>query len=269
MRTLSVALRLLCATVICVVCPRVPAQSARSLSEKSFSGNWDESKAAEIALQISRSWQAPLDHPRDSAGKPLQRNVYAFLPFDKSGVTRWLVLVAQSPADFTCHACAPVTGGVIFTRKDKKKDDKDSVFDADHDQANITNLGAFGKPPQAHVQQLGDNRPAIAFEMNSMAQGYQATTLILITEVEGKLTKVLSLQTFASNEAAALPDDQTFKWQAALEFVPGSNPEYSDIRVKSTGTREIADGPDAGKVRPHSSTALYRFSDGTYKLALK
>jgi hypothetical protein len=244
---------LLCAALSCSACFRLCAQSGRS-----FSGDWDEKKAAQIALQISRSWQSAPQSSPNIAEKPLQSDIYAFLRFDKLGVSRWLVLVAQSPPDSTCHACAPETGGVIFTRKD-------NIFEADYDQAKIIRLGAFGKPPQAHVAELGHGRPAIAFEMNSMAQGYEATTLTLVTEVAGELKKVLSLRTAASNEAAGLPDDQTFKWHATLDFVPGPNPAYFDIRVKATGTRAIEGGPNAGKVQPHSSTVLYRFSDGAYK----
>ena len=254
MRMLSFGTELLLCVAVSCVGARSPAQSAQS-----FSGDWDENNATEIALQISRSWRsATPDHIQGAPEKATQSDVYAFLPFDKSGVTRWLVLVAQSPPDYTCHACAPVTGGVIFTRV------RDG-FEADYDQPKIISLGAFGKPPQTHVQNLGHGRPAIAFEMNSMAQGYATTTLTLVTEVEGKLKKVLSLETAASNEAAALPENQTFKWRAALEFVPGPNPQYYDIRATSTGTREIKDGPNAGKVRPQSSTVIYRFSDGAYQ----
>jgi hypothetical protein len=255
MRRPSVAVRLLlCAALSCSAGPRGRAQSARS-----FSGNWDEKKAAEIALQISRSWLvATPGAPQNTPEKPMQSKAYAFLPFDKSGVTRWLVLVAQSQPDYTCHACAPATGGVIFTRKH-------DVFEADYDQPKIVSLGTFGNPPKAYVQDLSRGRPAIAFEINSLAQGYEATTLTLVAELGGKLKKVLSLQTAASNEAAGLPDDQTFKWHATLEFVPGSNPKYFDVRVKATGTSAAEDGPNAGKVRPRSLTVVYRFSDGAYK----
>lgn len=255
MRTLAAAAKLLlCAALSCAAGPRTPAQSARS-----FSGNWNEQKAAEIALQISRSWPAATEgDPHTAPEKRPQSNVYSFLHFDKQGVTRWLVLVAQSPPDYNCHACAPATGGVVFTRKG-------DIFEANYDQPNITSLGAFGNPPQAHVQELGHGQPAIAFEMNSMAQGFEATSLTLVSEVEGKLKEVLSLQTAASNEAAGLPEEQTFKWSATLEFVPGAKRKYFDIRVKSTGTRETEDGPNAGKVGPYSSTVVYRFSDGAYR----
>jgi hypothetical protein len=246
--------KLLLGVVIgCGTGPGAAAQAARS-----FGGEWNEPKAAEIALQIARSWpMTAREYSRAVSGKQPQSEVYACLPFDKNGVTRWLVLVSQSPPDNDCHACSPVTGAVIFTRKG-------NVFDADYDQPEIENMGGWGKPPQARFQALGLGRPAVVFEIDGMGQGYAGKTLTFVTEVDGKLKKVLSLQVAGSNEAADLPEDQTFRWDSLLEFTPRPDGGYSDIRVKSTGTKEV-EISGTQQVRPYSSDVIYRFDDGAYK----
>jgi hypothetical protein len=245
---------LLCVVAGWGICPGAAAQAARS-----FNGEWNEHKAAEIALQISRSWSttAP-EHSQAASEKQRQSEVYAFLPFDKVGVTRWLLLVSQSAPDNDCHACSPVTGAVIFTRKG-------DVFEADYDQAEIANIGGgWGKPPQARFQALGAGRPAVVFEIDGMGQGYAGKTLTFVAEVDGKLKRVLSLQVAGSNEAADLPEDQTFRWDSLLEFAARPDGGYSDIHVKSTGTKEV-EVSGTQQVRPYSSDVVYRFEDGAYK----
>lgn len=225
---------------------------------RSFSGDWNEHKAEAIALQIARSWTASAQQNSGSASeKPRHNEVYAFLPFNKVGIQRWLVLVSQSPPDNNCHACSPVTGGIIFTRKGE-------AFDADYDQPEIVSLGGWGQPPQARLQALGAGKPGVVFEVDGMGQGHAGETLTFVAEVDGKLKRVLSLQVAGSNEAADLPEEQTFRWDSLLEFDPRLDGGYSDIRVKSSGTREVEES-GAQRVEPYSSTVIYRFEDGTYK----
>jgi hypothetical protein len=239
------------ALVSCAMCACSDGQAGRS-----FRGNWDDAKARETALSVASSWQFSGDSDFGGVSvAQLERNAYAILPFNKAGASRRLVLVAVSPPDYSCHACSPVTGGVVFIGKD-------GGWAVGYDQQRIVSLGANGRPPKARLQQLGPAIPAVAFEMDSMAQGSEATNLTLVSEVAGKLKEVLSLETAESNAAADLPENQTFHWQATLEFVPASNGQYPDIRVKSSGTKEAGEGKPS---QPYSSTVTYRFSNGNYK----
>jgi len=228
------------ALVGCALCGCSHGQGGRS-----FSGSWDDGKAREIAIAVASTWKFPgeIDF-QGAAAAQLQRDAYAILPFDAGGAKRRLVLVAVAPRDHTCHACAPVTGGVVFSNKNGR-------WEAGYDQAMIVSLGAFGKPPKARLQALGPALPAVAFEMDAMAQGYEAATLTLVGEVAGGLKELLSIETEASNEAADLPKSQTFRWRATLEFIPVRDGKYPDIRVKSSGTKEAGEG---SPVQPYSST---------------
>ena len=180
------------ALVGCALCGCSHGQGGRS-----FSGSWDDGKAREIAIAVASTWKFPgeIDF-QGAAAAQLQRDAYAILPFDAGGAKRRLVLVAVAPRDHTCHACAPVTGGVVFSNKNGR-------WEAGYDQAMIVSLGAFGKPPKARLQALGPALPAVAFEMDAMAQGYEAATLTLVGEVAGGLKELLSIETEASNEASA------------------------------------------------------------------
>lgn len=261
----------------CVLCACSPAQNARSSSapsssapsvstasvgtasigDRSFSGDWNEARARQIALEVSRSWQ--FSDAKDFHGTPavnLQRNVYSVLPFDHAGGSRWLVLLAVIPQNQNCRACAPITGGVIFSRKD-------GAWSAEYEQSHIVSIGSNGQPPKARVLSLGP-APGLAFEMASMAQGLAATTLALVAEVQGQLKEVLSVETAESNQAAGLPDDQTYTWQANLEASLSSKAEFPDIVVKFSGTKPAEEGQ---KARPYATTSIYRFSGGVYRLA--
>ncbi|MGA9509362.1 MAG: hypothetical protein WBV55_12165 [Candidatus Sulfotelmatobacter sp.] len=251
-----VARLLLLMAVGCGTCRVAAAQASRS-----FSGDWNEHKAEAIALQIAGSWPAKARQNSEGISeKPRHNEVYAFLPFDEIGVQRWLVLVSQSPPENNCHACSPVTGGIIFTRKG-------DVFEADYDQPEIVSLGGWGKPPQARLQALGVGKPAVVFEVDGMGQDYAGKALTFVAEVDGKLKRVLSLQVAGSNESAALPEEQTFQWDSLLDFDPRADGGYADIRVKSSGTKEVEEA-GTERVEPYSSTVTYRFQDGDYK-ALK
>jgi len=236
----------------CALCACSPAQSARS-----FRGDWNEARARDISIEISRSWQ--FSDAKDFHGTPavdLQCNVYSVLPFDHAGESRWLVLLAVTPPNQSCHACAPVTGGVIFTRRN-------DAWEAVYDQSHIVSIGANGQPPKARVQSLGPAQAAVAFEMASMAQGLQATTLTLVAEVQGQLREVLSVETQESNEAAGLPQPQTYRWQADVEPSSSSKTDFPDLVVKSSGTNSAEEGK---KAKPYSATSTYRFSGGSYRL---
>lgn len=236
--------------------------NGRSVNDRAFSGDWNEGRARDVALAVSRSWQ--FSDAKDFHGTPavdLQRTVYAILPFNRAGEPGWLVLLAVIPQNQTCHACAPVTGGVIFSRKD-------GVWSAGYDRSHIVSLGAFGQPPKVRVQALGGAQPAVAFEMESMAQGLAATTLTLVADVQGQLKEVLSLETAESNEGAGLPEDQTYKWQASLEASSSDasslSTEFPDLVVKFSGTK-VAEGSQ--KARAYKVTSMYRFGGGAYHLA--
>ncbi|HTT19264.1 MAG TPA: hypothetical protein VMG82_09980 [Candidatus Sulfotelmatobacter sp.] len=217
--------------------------------------NWDEAKAREAALAISKTWKFSPGEFEGGAAKDLQHDVYAVLPFDLPGKPRWILLVATAPPENYCHACSPVSGAVIFALKG---DSWQSVYN----QPNVSDLGAFGKPPNAHVQSLGPATPAIEFELSSMAQGYVGTNVTFVAEVNQKLREVLSVLSAESNEAADMPSDQTFSWHATVEMSSSIHEGFADIVVKSSGTKPAGKGED---IRPYSETATYRFNGEVYK----
>ena len=139
---------------------------------------------------------------------------------------------------------------------------KDHSWQAVYDQPHVTDLGAFGKPPNAHVRSLGPAKPAIEFELSSMAQGYLGSSVTFVAEVNHKLREVLSVATGESNEAAGMPPDQTFSWQATVETSASIHEGFADIIVKSSGTKGEENGTD---IHPYSASATYRFSGEVYK----
>jgi len=226
-------------------------------AQDSATGKWDEAKARETALAISNKWKFSPDDFQPGDAADLQHKIYAVLPFDVPGSQRRVLLIATAPPNDTCHACAPVTGAVIFAAKD-------GAWQPVYDQASVINSGSFGNPPNARTRNLGPSKPGIEFELNSMAQGYEATSLTFVAEVNHQLREVLSLAIGESNEAADMPPDQTFRWQAKVEISQSVNEGFADILVKSTGTKPAENGQ---AIRPYSESTTYRFNGEVYKKA--
>ena len=120
--------------------------SACSRAQNAAPVKWNEAKARETALAISKRWKFSPDDFQESA--ELQHNVYAVLPFDLPGTPRWILLIATAPPGNTCHACAPVTGAVIFALKD-------AAWQAVYDQPHVIDSGSFGKPPNPSRAESG------------------------------------------------------------------------------------------------------------------
>jgi hypothetical protein len=53
-----------------------------------------------------------------------------------------------------------------------------------------------------------------------------------------------------------------YSFSSKLEFVPGSNAEFYDARLTTTGTKE----DDAGNVRRANAIRKYTFANGKYSL---
>jgi len=216
--------------------------------------NWDEAKAREIALTIANAWKFSPGQFQTGTATNLQHQVYAVLPFDVPGTRRQLVLIATGPPNETCHACAPVTGAVMFELKE-------GTWRVEYAQPDIGNQGTFGRPPNARLRRLGPAKPAVEFELHSMAQGYEGSQVTLVAEINRGLREVLSIATGESNEAAAMPPEQTFKWQAAIEVSQTIHQGFADILVKSSGTKPAENG---NHIVPYSATDTYRFSGEAY-----
>jgi len=216
---------------------------------------WNEANARQAAIDLSKKWHFSPAEFDGNAAKELQHDVYAVLPFDIPGTPRWILLIATAPPDNFCHACSPVTGAVIFAFKD-------GTWQPIYDQSQVTDLGNFGQPPTARVRNLGPAKPAIEFELTGMAQGYAGSSLTFVAEINQKLREVLMVATGASNEAADLPPDQTFNWQATVQVTDTIHDGFADIVVKCSGTKATEDGE---KILPYSETATYRFTGEAYK----
>ena len=235
---------------IAVICVLIGGCFAQSLPGH----NWDEAKAREIALTISNSWKFSPNQFQTGNADDLQHRVFAVLPFDVPGTPRQIVLIATAPPNENCHACAPVSGAVTFELKD-------GTWRVEYAQPDIGNLGTFGRPPDARVRHLGPAKPTVELEVDSMAQGYAGSTVSLVAEVNHDLREVLSVATGESNEAAAMPPEQTVRWRAAIDVSQTIHQGFPDIVVRSSGTKPAENGTD---ISPFSASETYRFNGEAY-----
>ncbi len=97
-----------------------------------------------------------------------------------------------------------------------------------------------------------------------MGQGYTNVALSVITEVGDLVAEVLFIDSYAGDNEGACDGETMPCWtfSSRMDFEAGSNPDYFDIRITTTGTR----GDDNGAVRRVNGVKKYSFVNGKYAL---
>ena len=175
----------------------------------------------------------------------MQVSVLGVLPFRQDGAERTFLitqLVPQIERGFQCHPCAPGIGAATFTKTAEG-------WRFDVGTPLVTEIGSYGKAPEPEIVQVGPERYAVVNE-------------------------ALRLQTYSDNSGACdpesgsdVPEDEReggpgepcWAYTSTLEFLPGQNPDYFDLKV--TGT-----GPQEGQF---AEETLYEVVDGAYQLTHK
>jgi len=189
-------------------------------------------------------WQAVKNAP---GWDSVEVSVLAAPNFRQDGAERAFLLVQLVPHpddDFKCHPCAPGIGAATFTNTAEG-------WRLDSQSPYVTDIGSYGAAPEPELVKVGPERYGVAFPWFYMGQGQAHAGKTYLLETDGGVNEALVLQTHYDNSGSCGPEDEGFhpceEWTSTLEFVPGKDPDYFDLKV--TG----------------NETAVYAYSDGTYQ----
>jgi hypothetical protein len=173
--------------------------------------------------------------------------------YEENGQPKYIVLtyaIPDSPDEFDCHACVPLIGAAVFDRHG-------SNWEVATQETNLMMAGAWGKPPVAQLLIIGPKKYGIRLVNSELHQGYASDTETIVTEMDARLRIIFRQDTLADS-CGAKPDCESIA--STIDFVPGGNSEYYDIRVISKASETTG-----GSTKTSETTRKYAISDGSYR----
>jgi hypothetical protein len=206
-------------------------------------GNWDEAK--ECSLEKTGAKDAP--------GSPSLVTVEGAYEIPDTSPERVLFITAANGEGEDSHAQAPSIGGVLF---EKVPGGWKAVLRTEE----IVKLGSYGKPPDGRLVQVGPKRWGVEYTPTFGAMGVTEGGLALIAETGGALRLLLSLPEISAENGGDCDEEQEtcYAFDSEVRYVPGTNAEWFDVEVLTTGSRR----GENGKAEEFSQTKRFAF-DGT------
>ncbi len=172
-------------------------------------------------------------------------------PFTQNGIDKYALLIGRDGAWGDCTGCPVPLRAAIFARQGSRwqvewRDDNEDA-----------QVGLAGHSPAGQLVQLGPNRYGFLFFETISNAGYSATTFLLYAPVANRLASILLIQPY--NETMQTPGQPAASWELTSDyhFLAGSNPDYNDLIVDTTGTRPID-----GHLMPVKESTTYAFQPG-------
>lgn len=183
------------------------------------------------------------DDPRDKIIK-----VVLAAPYREAGQEKFILLTETGPEGMGAHAEYALIGGALFHRI------RDS-WEIEIEQREITWMGSFGHAPDGELLTIGPDKHGFLFIPQWAGQGSMVETaqLIGIVGVEFKLIFVHEMRNHSEME------NIVWDYSSTMEFLPGRNPEYYDIRMTTRGAK-----PLRGTVAPFEEVELFEFNGREY-----
>ncbi len=237
------------------------------LSKKRFSGDFDVRKALELVYgsydyqKKYTKWKLTKEDLKSNNGSVTfdAGTVYTgpnlAQSFVQGGVQRFILTTETVPARYDCHACAPLIGAATFSQQGDGWQ-LDAVTKA------ISTMGSFGSGPKGKLIKIGADRYGVVFHDGGMNQGISGEAVVIIAEVGESLREILTISEYGGDNSGACGEELAacWKYSSKMDFEPGPNPDYYDIKVTTSGTRE----DDNGNVRQANALKKYTFVDGKY-----
>jgi serine/threonine protein kinase len=239
-------------------------------AKKSFSGEFDTGKALELIYGSYDSqkkyskWKITREDiqslPSEDRSTGIQPGtVYTAANFAKSftqaGVPRFFVITETVPAHYDCHACAPIIGGATFSKQG-------DAWQLDTVTKEVSTMGSWGSAPEGKLIKIGPERYGVVFQPGYTGQGITSESAVVIAETTENVREVLVVDQYSADNGGTCGEGLAtcYSFSSKLEFVAGSNPEFYDARVTTTGTKEDKDG----NVRRANAVRKFTFANGKY-----
>jgi hypothetical protein len=214
MQRISILAVLLC------FCGLVMAQdSDRSHAIGALKGEYSSARAMELmygsydADTKSSVW-TPAQGPNYGARWPdlLRVHVLTDETYSDGGVPRHVLVTWGKPeesgaGEYSCHACG-VLIGVSVLRKDGKE------WKVESSDLQLALIGAFGRPPQAKVQRLGEHTWGVVAQMGDMHQGQPEQAMWIYGPKAGGFTEWFKTDLIDDGKYGEFPQDDWCKDRA-------------------------------------------------------
>jgi serine/threonine protein kinase len=251
--------------------PTTP-KAADGPTKKSFNGDFDAGKALELVYgsydtqKKYSKWKITSEDiqtlPSEDRSTGIQPGtVYTAAkfakPFTQAGVQRFFVITETVPVHYDCHACAPIIGGATFSKVGE-------AWQLDTVTKEVSTMGSWGSAPEGKLIKIGPERYGVVFQPGYTGQGITSESAVVIAETTDSVRQVLVIDEYSADNGGTCGEGLAtcYSFSSKLEFVPGSNAEFYDARLTTTGTKE----DEAGNVRRANAVKKYTFTNGKYSL---
>ena len=123
-------------------------------------------------------------------------------------------------------------------------------------------MGSWGSAPEGKLIKIGPERYGVVFQPGYTGQGITSESAVVIAETTENVREVLVVDEYSADNGGTCGEGLAtcYSFSSKLEFVAGSNPEFYDARITTTGTKEDKDG----NVRRANAVKKYTFANGKY-----
>lgn len=255
-------------TFSCLAQDPLPRVEALRQFDRSYDS--DKETAQWVCLKEQESdkphagWRCPMKDETVSISVELVAEV------DEGAQKKTYVVTSAKPANeplgFECHACQPAIGVAVFAWKSER-------WILESEEVATGFYGGWGGPPSINLVGVGPEKHGVISSINDQGQGYSSSYVALFIPLGNTVSQVWSIQVEDDNLGAIDPDDKLdkqlpYRSSAAFRFYSdteeANDPSgYYDIEVVSRGTDREESGHT---IKQENWTAIYRFSDGKYRL---
>jgi hypothetical protein len=164
-----------------------------------------------------------------------------------------LIVESFDEGDEDSHAEGHAYGGALYVQEAGEWKELSK-------RLHITNAGSWGEGGTVSFVQIGPERYGVEIGSGFSGQGYTTENDSLYDSFAG-FASIFSHESSADNGGACEGAD-CFSVKRSRSYLPGPNPTFYDLEVKSSGTEEN----DAGKVVPATKTERFRHDGTSYQL---
>ena len=175
--------------------------------------------------------------------------------YTEGGHDRLILTMKTVPAEWNCHGCAVDVGAATFTKVD-------GGWELDAENRCIDQMGSNGKALEFKLTKIGPDRFGIMFNAGWMGQGLTSESATIAVDFNGEIHKAIALDYSGDFDNGGLFGQKPWHYSTKIEFEPGSNPDYFDLKISTVGTK----GDENGKVHRVDSIKRYSFNQGVYSL---
>jgi hypothetical protein len=170
--------------------------------------------------------------------------------YSEAGEDKFVLLTETGPEGMGAHSEYARIGGALFRRTG-------SGWEPEIISRDIVPMGSFGHAPDGALIVIGPDKHAFLFEPQWAGQGSGITYADLLAPVNGSLVRIFYHELKQHSEVGGVVWD----YSATMEFVPGPNPAYDDIRLTTTGSKP--DGIET-KIAPFETVERFTFDGREY-----